>query len=59
MRRSVRAVAMMRPDVVKRLLILLLLNHLHYLHLVHHFQELFQPVEARAGWRCGDTRGFF
>jgi hypothetical protein len=43
MRRSVRALRMMRPDVVKRLLILLLMNHLHHLHLVHHFNKLLQP----------------
>jgi hypothetical protein len=45
---------MMRPDVVIRLLILLLMNHLHHLHLVHHFNN---PV--RAGRRCRDTRAFF
>jgi hypothetical protein len=47
MRRSVRALRMMRPDAVKRLLILLLLNHLHHLPLAHHFNKLFQPGSSR------------
>jgi hypothetical protein len=44
---DVRALRMMRPDAVKRLLILPLLNHLHHLHLVHHFNKLFQPGSSR------------
>jgi hypothetical protein len=44
---TIRASRMMRPDVVKRLLILLLMNHLHHLDLVHHFNKLFQPGSSR------------